>query len=68
MNPQAPVYHWILTLTCPDGRYSTFNDTNALPPGTTRHEAFNGIVKACAASMGTARYNVLFFSIEPEQL
>lgn len=67
-------YHWILTLQSqsPDGRIGTANGSGVVTPnpGQTRQDLFQQAFQYVCDQSGItpARSNVLFFSLEPNEL
>ncbi|MGK5448820.1 hypothetical protein [Streptomyces radiopugnans] len=67
-RPQGS-HHWVMTLELPGRAMSTFSGTWTPPAGTTRHDVFTGIQADIARqNPDMARGNVVFFSLEPNQL
>jgi hypothetical protein len=69
----APVeqgtHHYVLTLEAPGRGSATAFGTWTPPAGSTRHDVFTAIkADMVAQSPEFARANVIFFSIEPNQI
>jgi hypothetical protein len=64
-------HHWVLTLQVPRLTSVSGQGTWTPPPGATRQDVFEAIrahLARQAPGMGLERANVLFFSLEPNQL
>jgi len=67
--PEQGTHHWILTVDLPGRTSLTANGTWTPPAGWTRSDVFNAIKQDMAQrhpELATA--NVVFFSLEPNQL
>ncbi|KIZ13701.1 hypothetical protein [Streptomyces natalensis] len=62
-------HHWVMTVELPGRAMQTLYGTWTPPQGTTRHDVFLDIKAEIAAEdPDMARANVVFFSLEPNQL
>lgn len=65
-------YHYILTLSWQPRpgvvAQATRADVMPLPPGTTRDQVLNELVGQVAQKLGARNADIVFFSLEPNQL
>ncbi|MFE9802759.1 hypothetical protein ACFYP6_28450 [Streptomyces goshikiensis] len=62
-------HHWVLTLELPGRAAMTQSGTYTPPAGTTRYDAYQALRRYVAADHPEmSRANVMFFTLEPNQL
>ena len=63
------VYHWVMTIQTGHGMQATYDGTTPpLQPGTTRTLYYKAVRELLAEKVGTDRFTVLLFAMEPDQL
>ncbi|MEU5543573.1 hypothetical protein AB0G85_14430 [Streptomyces sioyaensis] len=68
VQPQGS-HHWVMTVELPGRAMNTLYGTWTPPQGATRHDVFMAIkTDITQQSPEMARANVIFFSLEPNQL
>lgn len=62
-------YHWIISVHTSDGRQASNDGRITAIPGVHTHESTYAAVKKTVTDwLGTDDYNVIFFSLTPNQI
>ncbi|MFI1183367.1 hypothetical protein ACH4UT_27990 [Streptomyces sp. NPDC020799] len=68
-QPEPVQHHWIMTVQTANGMQGTYDGPVDVVPGVhTRTSSFAAVREILAEQMGTERFTVLFFALEPDAL